>query len=172
MSDDQPARQRRRCALFGDGMSSPLIDEIRERRGLVYYPPARPTSWRPAGQFVIEASTAPDKLDELLRETHRLLQAQARRIGAVDLERASNQIAVRRMRRRNARCARSRTRRWTCFVRPRALARRTARKVDEVSAAQVQATFARMLAAREAVAIAGTIRKGTLERARAIFGRG
>jgi hypothetical protein len=35
----------------------------------------------------------------------------------------------------------------------------------------VQAAFARMLESREAVAIAGKVQKGTLERAREIFQR-
>jgi hypothetical protein len=51
-----------------------------------------------AGQFVVEASTAPEHALEFLAETRRLLAAQAEAIDAVDLERARNQLAVRRLR--------------------------------------------------------------------------
>jgi len=97
MKDDQPAASVA-AALFGEGMSSPLMNEIRERRGLVYYAACSADVMEACGQFVIEASTTPDKVEELLRETHRLLQSHAASVGQVDLERARNQIAVRRMR--------------------------------------------------------------------------
>src|SRR6201996_6110151 len=74
------------------------MNEIRERRGLVYYPACSADIMEACGQFVIEASTTPDKVDELLRETHRLLREHAASVSALDLERARNQIAVRRVR--------------------------------------------------------------------------
>src|SRR5439155_12342557 len=86
------------AALFGEGMSSPLMDEIRERRGLVYYAACSADVMELAGQFVIEASTAPRHLDELFDEVARLLAAHAESIAAIDLERARNQIAVRNLR--------------------------------------------------------------------------
>jgi predicted Zn-dependent peptidase len=54
------------AALFGEGMSSPLMDALRERRALVYYAACSSdlTPW--SGQFVIEGSTAPRHLDELV----------------------------------------------------------------------------------------------------------
>ena len=86
------------AALFGEGMSSPLMDEIRERRGLVYYASCSADVGELAGQFVIEASTSPEQLDEFLVE----VQAPARDAGAsirpADLERARKQIAVRTLR--------------------------------------------------------------------------
>ncbi len=45
------------AALLGEGMSSPLMDELRERRGLVYYAACSADVLELAGQFVIEAST-------------------------------------------------------------------------------------------------------------------
>ena len=71
------------AALFGEGMSSPLMDALRERSALVYYAAcsADRTPW--SGQFVIEASTAPRHLDALVAEVARLLLAQARGIDAV-----------------------------------------------------------------------------------------
>jgi len=84
------------AALFGEGMSSPLLDPVRERRGLVYCA-ARSTDL--GGQFVIEASTAPEQFDELFSEVMRLLAAQTGTTDPVGLGRARNQIAVRNLRR-------------------------------------------------------------------------
>lgn len=161
------------AALFGDGMSSPLLDEIRERRGLAYYLSCSADMTELAGQFVIEASTAPEHADEFLRETRRLLEVQAERIEAVDLERAKNQIAVRRLRsaERPSRRLENAALDLLSLGRVRSRAE-LAGCIEDVGAAQVRETFARMLASREAVAIAGKIRKGTLERAREIFHRG
>ena len=66
------------AALFGEGMSSPLMDEIRERRGLVYYASCAAEVNELCGRFVIEASTSPAQLDEFLAEVRRLLAAQRR----------------------------------------------------------------------------------------------
>ncbi|HEX7637503.1 MAG TPA: pitrilysin family protein, partial [Burkholderiaceae bacterium] len=97
MRDDDPAYAVA-AALFGEGMSSPWMDEIRERRGLVYYAACSADVMEACGQFVIEASTTPDKVEALLGETRRLLLAQAAGVDAVDLQRARNQLAVRRLR--------------------------------------------------------------------------
>ncbi len=86
------------AALFGEGMSSPLMDQIRERRGLVYYAACSADVMQQSGQFVVEASTAPKHLDEFFVEVTRLLARQAEHIEPVDLERARNQIAVRSLR--------------------------------------------------------------------------
>ena len=47
------------AALLGEGMSSPLMDQLRERRGLVYYAACSADVLELPGQFVIEASTSP-----------------------------------------------------------------------------------------------------------------
>ncbi len=86
------------AALFGEGMSSPLMDSIREQRGLAYYAACSADVLEMCGQFVVEASTGPKQLDELLAEVVRLLRLQAERVDAQDLERARHQIRVRRLR--------------------------------------------------------------------------
>ena len=68
------------AALFGEGMSSPLMDQIRERRGLVYYAACSADVMELCGQFVIEASTAPEHLDEFFVEVTRLLREHAEAI--------------------------------------------------------------------------------------------
>ena len=116
------------AALFGEGMSSPLMDEIRERRGLVYYASCSADVNELCGQFVIEASTAPAQLDEFFVEVKRLLD-RAGRGDRADRPRACQEAdrgahAARRgaadaaPRRRGARPVRAR---------PRSLARRAAR---------------------------------------------
>jgi predicted Zn-dependent peptidase len=160
------------AALFGEGMSSPLLDEIRERRGLAYYLSCSADVSELAGEFIIEASTAPEHADEFLLAVKRLLEAQAGSTGAVDLERAKNQIAVRRLRasERPSRRLEEAALDLLSLGRVRSRAE-LAERCEAVTGAEVRAAFAAMLESREAVAIAGKIRKGTLERAREIFGR-
>jgi predicted Zn-dependent peptidase len=43
------------AALLGEGMSSPLLDQLREQRGLAYYAACSADVLDAAGQFVIEA---------------------------------------------------------------------------------------------------------------------
>jgi predicted Zn-dependent peptidase len=158
------------AALFGEGMSSPLLDQIRERRGLAYYLSCSADVSEIAGQFVIEASTAPEHADEFLVEVKRLLAAQVEGVEQVDLERAKNQIAVRRLRAAERPSRRLEDAALDLLslgrVRPHSeLAERT----EAVTALDVRHAFARMLESRQAVALAGKIRKGTLERVREIF---
>ena len=56
------------AALLGEGMSSPLMDQLREQRGLVYYAACSADLIDSGGQFIIEASTSPAQLDEALQE--------------------------------------------------------------------------------------------------------
>ena len=153
------------AALFGEGMSSPLMDQIRERRGLVYYAACSADVSDLSGQFVIEASTSHEHLDEFFVEATRLLGAHATAIDAVDLERARNQIAVRTMRAREHPSRRLEEAALDLFAhgRVRSSAELTAR-VEAVTAPEVRAAFERMLASRASVAIAGNVRKGDTER--------
>lgn len=166
MKDDQPAASVA-AALFGEGMSSPLMNEIRERRGLVYYAACSADIMEACGQFVIEASTTPDKVDELLRETHRLLQGHAATVGALDLERARNQIAVRRLRAQERPVRRVEDAALDLFVHGRVRSPEELRdRVESVTADQVRDAFARMLAAPPVLAIAGKLGALTGERLR------
>jgi len=168
MRDDQPAASVA-AALFGEGMSSPLMNEIRERRGLVYYAACSADIMEACGQFVIEASTTPDKVDELLRETRRLLLAHAESVGAIDLERARNQIAVRRMRALERPVRQVEDAALDLFVHGRVRTPDELReRVEGVSADQVRETFARMLAAPPSLALAGKLGALTGERLREI----
>jgi predicted Zn-dependent peptidase len=100
----QGAAQRSRLAaslaahLLGEGMSSPLVDTVREQLGLAYTAYAAMEGGDVWANFIVHAVTTPDKLDALLQATGRLLRAQAAGIDPVHLERARNQLAVSRVR--------------------------------------------------------------------------
>ncbi len=127
-------------------MSSPLMDEIRERRGLVYYAACSTDISDLAGQFVVEASMAPENVETFGTELVRLLRAQAGAIDAVGLERARNQIAVRRLHVQERPYRRLEEAALDVFAlgRVRSHAERLERLMA-VTGAQLQAEFARML---------------------------
>lgn len=154
------------AALFGEGMSSPLMDELRERRGLVYYAACSADVLELAGQFVIEASTAPEHLDEFFVEVMRLLVAHTQAIDPVGLERARNQIAVRSVRMQERPSRRLEAAAHDLFVLGRVRSRAEfAARIDAVTADEVRRAFARMLAQPAALAIAGKVGQGARDRA-------
>ena len=65
-------------------MSSPLLDELRERRGLAYHVSANADPLELGSQFVIEAATGPDQLGEFLTAEHGLGHHHRRRVGGGD----------------------------------------------------------------------------------------
>ena len=161
------------AALFGEGMSSPLLDEIRERRGLAYYVACSADVSALAGQFIIEASTAPEHVEEFFVEVKRLLAAQAEGVDAVGLERARNQLVVRRLRDAERPTRRLEDAALDLFAlgRVRPVAEAAARS-EAVTAANVRDAFARLLGTKAAVAVVGKVRKGVPERVRELFATG
>jgi predicted Zn-dependent peptidase len=158
------------ASLLGEGMSSPLLDEIRERRGLAYYAACSADILPAGGQFVIEAATAPAQAEACLVEVARLLQQQAQTTDPIGLERALNQLTV-----RSLRAAEQASRRLEAaaqdlytFGRLRdpqaALAR-----LRTVSPAQVRGAYATMLASTASVALAGSVPARVRERAGLLF---
>ncbi len=159
------------AALFGEGMSSPLLDEIRERRGLAYHVSCSADVTELAGQFVVEASTAPEHAEEFMVELKRLLARQGDHIDPAGLARAKNLIAVRKLRdwERSARRLEDAVLDVFALGRVRSRAEVAAR-IEAVTVADVRHALAHMLAERPAVAIAGKLKKGLPERARELFG--
>ena len=155
------------AALFGEGMSSPLMDQLRERRALVYYAACSADVLELAGQFVVEASTSPQQLDEYLRELTRLLLQHAEHIDTDALERAQRQIAVRELRtlERPARRLESAALDLFALGRVRAHAE-TLGALQAVNATQVRDAFAAMLNAGAAIAVAGKVGRGADARLR------
>ncbi len=153
------------AALFGEGMSSPLMDQIRERRGLVYYASCSADVSDLAGQFVIEASTSHAHLDEFFVEVMRLLAAHAETVDPVGLERARNQIAVRTMRAQERPNRRLEEAALDLLVHDRVRpASELMARVEAVTADEVRTAFQQMLRAPAAVAIAGMVRKDDAQR--------
>jgi predicted Zn-dependent peptidase len=153
------------AALFGEGMSSPLMDEIRERRGLAYYAACSADVFDLSGQCVIEASTSAAQLGECVTEVSRLLARQAASVAGVDLERARNQITVRQMRTHERPVRRLEAAVQDLFVFDRVRSRaELAAGIEAVTADQVRDAFALMLASKPAVAVAGKVSAGTNDR--------
>ena len=161
------------AAVFGEGMSSPLLTRVREERALAYNASCVADQFDMCGQLVIEASTSPAQFDEFLREVIGLLRSHAERVDAVDLDRARNQIAVRRLHDAEKPLRRLEDAALEVFVRgglrspDEALGRLLAVKGDEVRTA-----FAQLLAAGPSAAIVGSVRRGAGDRARDILGAG
>jgi predicted Zn-dependent peptidase len=153
------------AALFGEGMSSPLMDRIREQLGLVYYAACSADIADCCGQFVIEASTGPEHLDAFFTETQSLLAAQADAIEPVALERARNQIAVRGLHAQEKPFRRLEDAAQDLFVlgRVRSRAERQA-EIEAVGAEDVRAVFERMLSTRASIAMAGKLPRAASRR--------
>jgi predicted Zn-dependent peptidase len=157
------------AAVLGEGMSSPLMERLREERGLVYYAACSADVFEVGGQFVIEASMAPERLDECVGEALGLLVRHAARVDEVDLERARNQLLVRRLR--------SQERPWRLLEdaaldlfalgRVRTPAERAAR-IAGVGVDDVRTAFARMLEHGVSLAVAGQVGRGVRDRLRGL----
>jgi len=161
------------AALLGEGMSSPLLDEIRERRGLAYYTACSADVLPLVGQFVIEAATAPEQADEFFVAVAGLLRAQAEGNDAVGLARARNQLTVRALRalEHPARRIEAAVQDVFTFGRLRDT-QEWLQRLQAVSADEVREVFARMLQSPAAVALAGSVPARVRERAGALFAAG
>jgi predicted Zn-dependent peptidase len=159
------------AAVLGEGMSSPLMDQLREQRGLVYYAACSADLVDSGGQFVIEASTSPKQLDECLAALAGLLAAQAASITPVDLERGKNQLRVRRLRGLEKTGRRLEAAALDLLVLGRLRPDDDwLRRVDAVTAEDVRQALATMLQSGAALAITGRVPRGTSERARELLG--
>ena len=92
--DSRIHAHRMLSTAIGGGMSSPLFQEVREKRGLVYAVSGSHDSGPDFGEFLLYAGTTPDKLDEVVKVSCGVFQDAARSIGADDLERARNRELV------------------------------------------------------------------------------
>lgn len=157
------------AALLGEGMSSPLMDSLRERLGLVYYAACSADLGDLAGQFVIEASMAPANVPAYADEVLRLMRAQSGKIAPAQWERARNQIAVRRLQawERPSRRLEDAVLDLFTFGRVRSRAERRA-VLDAVTPRQVRKVFDQILAGPVAVGAAGRLPKPAAERLHAL----
>ncbi|HLL13041.1 MAG TPA: pitrilysin family protein [Rubrivivax sp.] len=170
LADDQHVAYVVAAALFGEGMSSPLLDQIRERRGLAYYASCSADVLPLAGQFVIEAATAPEQAEEFFVEVARLLQQHAEACDGVGLQRAQNQIAVRALRALEQPSRRLEAAAQDLFTFGHLRdTHEWLRRVRSLSGEDVCAVFANMLASPAAVALAGSVSARARERATTLF---
>ncbi len=161
------------AALLGEGMSSPLLDEIRERRGLAYYTACSADVLPLAGQFVIEAATAPEQAEEFFDAVAGLLRTQAEGSDAVGLERARKQLTVRALRALDQPVRRIEAAAQDVFTFGRVRdTQEWLQRLQAVSADEVRAVFGRMLQSPAAVALAGSVPARVRERAGALFAAG
>jgi predicted Zn-dependent peptidase len=159
------------AALLGEGMSSPLLDRLRERRGLVYHADCSADVRDLYGQFVIEASTLPKHLDEYFVEVTRLLREHVAATDPVGLERARNQIAVRSLCAREDPTQRLELAALDLFALGRVRScKELLAGIAAVDPARVREAFARMLDAGPAVALAGKFAKGEEDRVARLLG--
>lgn len=158
------------AALLGEGMSSPLMDQLREQRGLVYFAACSADQIDRGGQFVIEASTSPALLQDCLAALAQLVVAQAAGIDPVDLERAKNQLRVRRLRGLEKPGRRLEEAALDQLVLGRQRRREDwLARIAAVDAAQLRSCFAGMAAAGAALAITGRVARGSRDLARGIL---
>lgn len=164
------------AALLGEGMSSPLLDEIRERRGLAYHVACSADIQPLYGQFLIEGATAPAQAEEFLQAVHALLQRQAEGpLDPVALARARKQLHMRGLRalEHPARRMEGAAMELFNFGRLRDPLEAMA-QLQSVRADEVQAVFERLhpaaaIRARPALALAGSVPQRVRATAEALF---
>jgi predicted Zn-dependent peptidase len=155
------------AAVLGEGMSSPLLHELREQRALAYHAACSADVLDMCGQFVIEASTAPERLEECLQATLRLLAAHAQRVHPDELARARRQLRVKRLRNEDKPLTRIEGAAIDLFVhgRVRELPERLA-ALDNVGADAVRGVFERLVTQGPSLALTGHVKRGAGMRAR------
>ncbi|MDR3529633.1 MAG: pitrilysin family protein [Rhodopila sp.] len=82
------------ATAIGGGMSSPLFQEVREKRGLVYSVSGSHDSGVDFGEMLLYAGTTPDKLDEVIKVSCGVFRDAMLAIGPEDLARAKNRELV------------------------------------------------------------------------------
>ncbi|MEO8155109.1 MAG: pitrilysin family protein [Rhizobacter sp.] len=171
LADDRHVAYVLAVALLGEGMSSPLLDEIRERRGLAYHVACSADVLPHAGQVVIDAATDPQQADAFFTETSRLLKQHAATTDPVGMERARNQITVRTLRALEHPAKRLEAAAQDVFTFGRLRdAQEWLGRVRAVGAEEVREVFVRMLASRGAVGLAGSVTTRAREQAEALVG--
>ncbi|HVE53896.1 MAG TPA: pitrilysin family protein [Ramlibacter sp.] len=151
--------------LFGGGMSAPLTDTVRERLGLAYSVGSSMEHGAAWNDFLVHATTTPDKLEQVLSATGTLLHEHARGIDPVHLERARNQLMVSRVRTLERSYATLERAVEELFVDGAVAAPQDPlAMIDSLRDYEVQAVFESMLARRPALAIAGKNASGKAAR--------
>ena len=158
------------AAVLGEGMSSPLLHELREKRALAYHASASADATDLCGQFIVEASTAPERLDECLQAVMQLLAGHAERIDPAELSRARRQLIVRRLRAREKPLRLIEDAALDLFTQGRL---RTHEErlgaLDTTSSEAVRGVFERLLGSGLSLALTGELKRAAGQRARALI---
>lgn len=158
------------ASLLGEGMSSPLMDELREQRSLFYYGACSADVLDLCGQFVVEASTAPEHLEAFVEGALRLLKAQADGIAPQELQRARHQSRVRVLRALESPSRRLEDAVLELFALGRVRTREEAlQRIDDVDADALRRCFARMLSHPVALATTGKLPRSAGQRLRELL---
>ena len=171
LADEAHAADVVAAALLGEGMSSPLLDEVRERRGLAYYVACSADILPLTAQFVVEGATAPRQAGEFLEAVTGLLRRHADApADPADLARARTQLRLRALRglEQPGRRLEAAAQDLFTFGRLRA-ADDSLQRLEAVSAAEVQAVFQRLLSGRAALGLAGSVPARLREQAQALL---
>ena len=160
------------AALLGEGMSSPLLDEVRERRGLAYHVACSADLLPCGGQFVIEAATSPAQSLEFMEAVATLLRKHAERAPEAEgLARARQQLRLRTLRQQEQPARRLEQAAQELFMLGRLRAEgEWLQRLDAVTPAQVRSVFERQQSGRAAVGLAGSVPQRLRERAAGWFG--
>jgi predicted Zn-dependent peptidase len=155
------------AAVLGEGVSSPLLQRLREQRPLAYHATCEADVSAVSGQFVVEASTSAASLEEVVREVQGLLRRHAERVGAVELARARAQLRVRRLRALESPLRRLEEAALDLFTfgRVRTVEERVER-TESVGAQAVQAVFGRLLGEGVSAVAVGSVGRAASERLR------
>ena len=149
------------AAAFGKGMSSPLLDELRERRGIVYHADCSADVRDLCGQLVIDASTSPGQLRVYATEVSRLLREHAASVDPVAVDRARNQIRVRAACEHETPPERLERAALDLFAYGRILSiEERMDRIAQIGPDHVRGAFAQMLRAGAAIAVAGAYGRG------------
>ena len=80
------------CALLGQGMASPLFQEIREKRGLAYAISSFYQAWQDGGLFALYTASDRSKMEELQHALRGCLNAAMEDLKEEDISRAKAQM--------------------------------------------------------------------------------
>jgi predicted Zn-dependent peptidase len=165
LADPAHVRHQLAAAWLGEGMSSPLLDTVRERLGIAYHAACSADVLPLAGQFVIEGATAPAQAEAFLDAAAALLQRGAETADAAGVERARQQLIVRAMRSRQQPWLQLEAAATDLFTLGRV--RGAGERIEALqapSAEDVRATFEARQRKRKALALAGAVTRRAREK--------
>jgi predicted Zn-dependent peptidase len=159
------------AAVLGEGVSSPLLQRVREQRPLAYHATCAADILPFCGQFVVEGSTSPDLLEDFVREVVGLLRRHCDTVAPIDLERARQQLRVRRLRALESPTQRLEEAALDLFTfgRVRSI-EELLQGLDDVDAESVRATFERLQVDGLSAVAVGSVGRAAGERLRRALG--